>query len=96
MVLSGGPENPQITPETGLLVRRHDAAQRGPHLHELHALSHFEGPLQASSSSIKPSTPGAVSTKNVRAKAARIKLSICADQRAEVGERATRQDVNAP
>ena len=41
MVLSGGMENPQITPEIGLTVRRHDAAQRWPHLHNLDALSHF-------------------------------------------------------
>ena len=46
MVLRGGTENPQITHEIGLTVRRHDAAQRGPHLHKLDALTHFECPLK--------------------------------------------------
>src|SRR2546430_6001128 len=46
MVLRGGTENPQITHKIALRVRRHDAAQRRPHLHNLDACTHFERPLQ--------------------------------------------------
>src|SRR5262249_59024980 len=44
MALHGGTENPQITPEIGLLVRGHDAAQRRPQVEDLHALTHGESP----------------------------------------------------
>ena len=76
MVLSGGPENPQITHEIGLLVRRHDAAQRRSHLHDSDALSHFEGPLQPVILQ-KTFDPWCSFDENVRAKAAGIELSIC-------------------
>ena len=94
MVLCSGTENPQITPEIGLTVRRHDAAQRWPHLHNLDALTHFEAPLKPAILQ-KTLISRCGFDDNVRAKATRIELCICADQRAQVGERATRQDVHA-
>jgi len=94
MVLRGGMENPQITHKIGLTVRRHDAAQRGPHLHNLDGLTHFEGPLKPAIFH-KTLASGCGFHENVRTKAARIELRIYAYQRAQVGERAARQDVNA-
>ena len=46
MVLRDGTENPQVASEIGLLIRRHDAADRRSHLHNRDAPTNFEGPLQ--------------------------------------------------
>ena len=77
MVLCGGTENPQITPKIGLTVRRHDAAQRWPQLHNLDALTHFEAPLKPAILQ-KTLDPRVGFDENIRAKAARIELRICA------------------
>ena len=87
MVLHGGPENPQITHQIRLLVRRHDAAQRRPHVHNPNALTHFKRPLQPVILQ-KPLNPWGGFDNKVRAKATGIELRIGADQRAQMGERA--------
>src|SRR4029453_33545 len=86
-VVRGGPENPQITPQLGLRVRRHDAAQRRPQLHHPDVLTHFEGSLQPVTL-YKALNPWCGFDDNVWAKAAGIELRIGADQRAQMGERA--------
>ena len=94
VVLGDSTENPQVAPEIGLLVRRHDAAQRRSQLHDPDAPTHFEGPLQPA---ILDETlyPRCGLDDNVRAKAAGIDLRVWAGECAQVGERPTRQDVNA-
>ena len=93
MVLCGGPENPQITPQIGLRVRRHDAAQRRSHLHDPDALPHLKGPLQPVI--LHKTLDSRVGfDENIRAKAAGIELRIRTNQRTEMGERPACHDVH--
>src|SRR5256885_12846478 len=94
MVLRGGTENAQIAHEIALTVGSHDAAQRWPHPHDPDAPTYFEDPLKPVILE-KTLFPRCGFDDNVRAKAARIKLCIVACQRAQVGESATCQHVNA-
>jgi hypothetical protein len=94
MVLHGSRENPQITLEVGLTAGRHDAAERRPRLYDLNAPTHLKSPLKPVILE-KILHPRCGCDDNVRTKAARIQLGSVAGQRAQVGERATRQHVNA-